>query len=110
MFESLNTKRTVMDGIDTEGMEFKRLKDVVNTTVQCKGFFFMPDKLGEGEQVVVVTDTFLLNMPKRAVAQFKQIRNTPEMLEAVLDGKLSIEVHDMVKTKRGATIAYDLIG
>ena len=110
MFESLNKKRTVMEGVDTEGMSFKKLKDFTNTTIEVKGFFFTPDRMGEGEQVVVVTDTCLVNMPKRAVMQFKQIESNPEMLDAVLQGMLSIEVHDMVKTKKGATIQYELKG
>jgi len=110
MFESLNRKNTVMEGISTEGMEFKKLKDFVNTTIECKGFFFTTNTINNEKQVVVVSQTCLINMPKRAVAQFETIENNPEMLKAVLDGKLTIEVHDMVKTKVGATVAYDLKG
>lgn len=110
MFESLNRKRTVMEGVETDEMEFKKLRDFTNQTIPCKGFFFTKNKLDDGLQVVVVTDTCLVNMPNRAVEQFITIRDNAEMLKAVLDGKLSIEVHDMVKTKRGATIAYELKG
>ena len=110
MFESLNRKRTIMENVDTEGMEFKKLRDVTNTTVQCKGFFFTKNRFTGERQVVVVTDTCLLNMPARAVAQFEKIEETPKMLEAVLEGKLRIEIHDEVKTRQGATIQYELKG
>lgn len=110
MFESLNKKRTVMEGVNTEGMEFKKLKDFLNTTLPCKGFFFTVNKFTGELQAVVVTDTALVNMPRRAVAQFTKIQDSPALLAAVLDGKLSIEVHDMVKTKQGATVEYILVG
>lgn len=110
MFESLNKKRTIMEGVDTEGMSFHKLKDFTNTTLPCRGFFFTEDKLSGGQQVVVITDTCLVNMPKRAVAQFQKITDNEQMLNAVLEGKLSIEVHDMVKTRTGATIQYELKG
>ena len=110
MFESLNAKRTVMEGVDTSEMKFHKLKDFANSTIPCRGFFFTEDKLSGGQQVVVVTDTCLVNMPKRAVKQFEKIVANEQMLDAVLEGKLSIEVKDMVKTKTGATIDYKMIG
>lgn len=110
MFESLNKKSTVMEGINTEDMKFHKLKDFVNSTIEVKGFFFTTSEIG-GEQVVVVTSDCLVNMPKRAVEQFHQIRDNDEMLNAVLQGKLSIEVGEMVKTKSGtATVLYKLVG
>jgi len=110
MFESLNKKRTVMEDVDTDGMEFKKLRDFVNTDIPCRGFFFTVNKFTGEMQTVIVTDTCLVNMPKRAYEQFKIIEQTPAMLNALLDGKLTISVHDMVKTKRGSTIAYELKG
>lgn len=110
MFESLNRKTTVMPGISTEGMRFHKLKEFANSTIQCKGFFFTKDTLSGGQQVVVVTDTCLVNMPKRAVAQFEVIMENDAMLAAVLEGKLFIEVGDIVKTRNGATIQYNFKG
>lgn len=110
MFESLNKKRTVMESVNTEEMEFKKLRDFINTNIPCKGFFFTVNKFTGEMQTVVVTDTCLVNMPRRAYEQFKTIEQTPEMLNAVLEGKLTIAVHDMVKTRAGATVQYELIG
>lgn len=110
MFESLNRKRTIMENVNTEGMEFKKLRDFINTELPCRGFFFTANKITGEMQVVVVTDTCLVNMPRRAYEQFKTIEETPEMLKAVLEGKLTIAVHDMVKTRAGATVQYELVG
>ena len=110
MFESLNRKRTVMEGIETKGMEYKKLKDFKNQTVKVYGFFFTESEMS-GRQVVVVGEKCLINMPKRAIAQFETIENNPEMLNAVLNGGLSIEVHDEQVVKGGnKTILYDLVG
>ena len=110
MFESLNRKNTVMPGINTEGMSYRKLKEFRNSTVEVKGFFFTNNQKS-GEQVVVVSETCLINMPKRAVEQFRTIEATPEMLEAVLNGRLSLEVHDEVMTRQGnSTILYDMVG
>ena len=110
MFESLNKKRTVMEGVETQDMEYRKLKYFKNSTLKTKGFFFTESSMS-GRQVVVVGEEYLINMPKRAIEQFEKIENTPEMLEAVLDGKLSIEVHDEQVTRNGnKTILYDLKG
>lgn len=110
MFESLNKKRTIMEGVETEGMEFKKLKDFLNTDIPVKGFFFTTNRISGELQVVVVTENCLVNMPRRAVEQFKKIEENTAMLNAVLDGKLTIEVGDMVKTKQGATVQYNFKG
>lgn len=110
MFESLNKKRTIMEGVETEGMEFKKLKDFLNTDIPVKGFFFTTNRISGELQVVVVAENCLVNMPRRAVEQFKKIEENTAMLNAVLDGKLTIEVGDMVKTKQGATVQYNFKG
>lgn len=110
MFESLNKKKTLMEGVTTENMEFHKLKEFINTTIPCRGFFFTINKQTGERQVVVVSDTCMVNMPKRAVVQFEQIYDTPDMLDAVLRGELSIVVHEEVKTRLGSTVLYDLAG
>lgn len=110
MFESLNKKRTVMDGVDTQDMEYRKLKEFKNQTLRVKGFFFTESSMS-GKQVVVVGEDYLINMPKRAIEQFETILNTPEMLNAVLNGELSIAVHDEQTTRGGnKTILYELVG
>lgn len=110
MFESLNKKRTVMEGVDTQEMEYKKLKEFKNSKISVRGFFFTESSMS-GRQVVVVGDKYLINMPKRAIEQFETIQNTPEMLTAVLNGGLTIEVHDEQVTRGGnKTILYDLVG
>ena len=89
-FENLNLRRTVKEGIDTNEMEFRPLKDYY------------------GEQVVVVGETTLINMPKRAVEQFKQIASDEDAVKAVLDGHLIIDEIKMAETKNGTTTIYKL--
>lgn len=105
MFNELNRRATVKDGIDTRSMEFKPLKDFCGTKIQVDGFFFTEGRYGT--QVVVVGNGHLINMPKRAAEQFEVIANNPEMLDAVLAGKLEIKNIEMLSTKNGQTVAYD---
>lgn len=106
MFEKLNVRRTVADGVNTERLPFKKLAEMPDTTLNVKGFFFTDGKYGK--QVVVVTDHALVNMPKRAVSQFEQIENDDLMLQAVLNGGLEIVVEKEVVTRTGTTVKYTL--
>lgn len=105
-FENLNLRRTVKEGIDTNEMEFRPLKDYCGESIHCNGFFFTDGKYGE--QVVVVGETALINMPKRAVEQFKQIASDEEAVKAVLEGHLIIDEIKMAETKNGTTTIYKL--
>lgn len=105
MFEELNRRATVKDGIDTQDMEFKPLKDFCGAKIKVDGFFFTEGRYGT--QVVVVGNGYLINMPKRAAEQFEKIAENPKMLDAVLAGKLEIKNIKMLDTKNGQTVAYD---
>lgn len=105
-FEKFNLRRTVKEGIDTNDMEFKPLKDYCGETVKCNGFFFTDGKYGE--QVVIVGETTLINMPKRAVEQFKQISADDNAVKAVLNGELVLTDIKMADTKNGKTTLYKL--
>ena len=107
MFDKLNARRTVREGIDTDSMEFVKLQEYLGQTIKADGFFFTDGKFGE--QVVVVANGTLVNMPQRAVKQFKAIEENEEMLHATLTGHLGIEVTKMVKTKNGETVSYKLV-
>ena len=108
MFNELNNgRKSVKDGIDTKSMEFAPISNFVGKTVKVDGFFFT--KKGKyGEQVVVVGNGYLVNMPKRAVEQFKLIYNDDTMLNAVLDGKLCLTDIKPISTNNGDTTAYTL--
>lgn len=105
MFAELNTYRmTVKEGIDTQNMEFKALKEFCGHDFVVDGFFFSEGKFGK--QVVVVGEGYLINMPNRAVEAFEKIEADKNMLQAVLDGHLGIKDIKMVDTKNGTTAAY----
>lgn len=110
MFKNLNntnTRNTVRIDVDTQTMEFAPIKDFIGQTVKVDGFFFT--KKGRyGEQVVVVGNNKLINMPKRAVEQFKTIYNDDELLNAVLEGHLAITKILPLTTKNGTTTIYEL--
>lgn len=110
MFDKLNksaNKQTVREGIDTDNMEFTGLKTFIGKTVKVDGFFFT-SKGNYGKQVVVVGNGYKINMPKRAVESFEAIANDPDMLKAVLDGKLELINIAPVTAKNGNdTVAYE---
>ena len=111
MFEDLNKNesiKTVRDGIETDGMKFVPLKDFLGKSIKVDGFFFTKSKYGE--QVVVVGEGSLINIPKRYVEQFKAIRDNKEKLEAVLAGKLSLGNITAIDSKNGKTVIFDFIG
>lgn len=105
-FSKFNKKHTVKDGINTENMEFKPLKDFCGKTIPVDGFFFTDGRFGK--QAVVVGNGCLINMPARAVEQFEEIAADNDLVEAVLNGELLITDIKMVDTRNGRTTAYTL--
>lgn len=109
-FENLNRKNTVREGIDTTILEFKPLKDFLGQTIRCDGFFFNEGKFGRQVVVVgtnIVNETFLINMPARAVEQFDKINENESALNAMLEGKMCIKDIKMKDTKNGTTTIYN---
>lgn len=107
MFKELNNYvSTVREGIDTSEMEFKPLKDFCGKNLIVDGFFFTDGKFGE--QVVVVANGYLVNMPQRATEVFNNIKKDEKLLNAVLNRHLMITKIHMVDTKNGTTAAYTL--
>lgn len=107
MFNELNrNNRTVKPSIDTKNMEFKPLKSFIGRKINVDGFFFTKGKYGE--QVVVVGNGYLINMPSRSVEQFKFIENNNEMVEAMFNNHLCIIDIEEADTKNGKTTIYKL--
>ena len=108
MFEKFNKSftNTVREDIDTDDMEFVKLKEFEGKSIKVDGFFFT--KGDYGKQVVVVGNGKKINMPERAVEMFEQIRNDQEMLQAVLDGHLLITNIEPKKAKKGNTYTFEL--
>lgn len=102
-----NTRNTVREGINTENMEFRPLKEFIGSEIHVDGFFFTT-KGKYGKQVVVVGNGSLINMPKRAVDVFEEIAKDDEKLQAVLDGHLKLTDLKTIETKNGKTTAYTL--
>lgn len=105
-FDSLNksSKKTVRDGISTEGMEFKNLKDFVGQTLSVDGFFFTDSKYGR--QVVVVASGVCINIPKRYTEDFEMIRDNDDALKTMMDGHLQLKDIEAVESKNGKTVAF----
>lgn len=89
MFEKFNLTNTIMEGVNIADMEFRPLKDFAGMKVKVEGFYFN-NKGQFGEQLVVIGNGYQINMPKRAVKDFKEIANNKAMLNAVLSGHLMI--------------------
>lgn len=106
MFEALNVKRmTVREGVDTDNMDFKPIREFVGQEIKVDGFFFTTGG-HYGKQVVVVGNGYLINMPKRAVETFEQVANNEAMLKAVLDGHMKIVDIKPIQTKNGDSTGY----
>ena len=108
MFEKFNKSyaNTIKEGIDTDNMEYCKLKEFEGKTIKVDGFFF--SKGDYGKQVVVIGNGKKINMPERAVEMFEEIRNNEEMLKAVLDGHLLITNIAPKKAKKGNTYTFEL--
>lgn len=108
-FEKFNkAKRTVNDKINTDELEFMPLKDFINEEVQVWGFFFTEGDYGK--QVVLVSKDALINMPSRAVADFEEMANDNEIVDAIINGELTLHVGDIIKAKkkgRKDTVAFE---
>ena len=87
MFEKFNLTNTIREGVDISEMEFKPLADFAGMKIKVEGFYFN-NKGFFGEQLVVIGNGYQINMPKRAVKDFKEIANNKTMLNAVLSGTL----------------------
>ena len=117
MFESLNkaTVRTVKEGINTDDMDFVALYDkkrglwpeAVGRELPVDGFFFTESKKYR-KQVVVITLGYKVNLPKRYVETFEEIRDNKDMLEAVLAGKLKLTNIKEIDSANGKTAAFTL--
>lgn len=109
MFEQLNrnSNAVLKENAKLEEMDFIKLREFIGKEITVDGFFFTNGEFGE--QVVVVSDSFKINMPARAVEQFKAISESEEMRNAVLEGHLAITGIKELKAKRGKTIVYTLI-
>lgn len=106
MFNEMNTKRTIKEGLDLSQMQFVKLKELEGRNLHVDGYFFTRGDYGE--QVVVVAEGLKVNMPARAVDQFREIDHNPDMVKAILEGHLMITDIAESKTKKGITTAYKL--
>lgn len=104
MFKEKNLRKaTVNERINTKGMEFHPLKEFLGQNVRIFGYFFTDGKFGK--QVVAVTETELINLPKRYTEDFEKL--TDEEIEAVKDGALVLANIRQIDTKNGTAIAFD---
>lgn len=104
LFEQFNRVSTVKEGIDLGSMEFKKLRDFAGQDVHVDGFFFTRSKFGE--QVVVVGNGYKINMPGRAVEDFKKMSGNKELLNAILSGHLMITSIVVRSGPRGESVSY----
>ncbi len=108
MFNEMNNQvQTVRDGINTEKMEFKKLREFIGQEVKVDGFFISNGGL-YGESVTVIGNGYKINMPKRAVKQFTEIKQDSEKLKAVLEGHLKLTDINTKATPKGVAVIYTL--
>lgn len=106
MFEKFNKNvKTIREGVNTDDMEFVKLEEFIGQTVKVDGFFFTEGNYGE--QVVVVGNGYLINMPTRCVEDFHEIEGEEKMLYAVLNGHLALTNIREKQAKAGMTTIFD---
>lgn len=107
MFKELNksSKHTVRDGIKTDEMSFKALKEFSGQKIKVDGFFFTEGKYGK--QTVIIGNGAKINIPKRYTPDFEAIRDDDAKLSAVLAGKLLLgNIHEG-DSSNGKTVYFD---
>ena len=112
-FESMNhNKKTMKDGLNLDQMgDFVSWKNYIGQDICVDGFFFTKTKYGD--QVVIVghsaqiPDIKKINIPKRFVEPFKQIRDNDEALEQVIAGKLVLANVRELDSENGHTGTFD---
>lgn len=106
-FNKLNTMRANgvrRDGINTDGYEFRPLKDFIGKRIFVDGFFFTTGKFGE--QVVVIGNGCNINMPARACEEFKSILADEELVNGIMAGELVLDDIANKTTKNGTTVVW----
>ena len=108
MFSELNSQvKTVRDGVEIDNMEYKKLREFIGKEIPVDGFFINNGGM-YGPSVTVIGCGCKINMPKRAVKQFEEIKGNAELLNAVLEGHLKITDIKTQATKLGVAVVYTL--
>lgn len=104
MFNEKNlVRKTVNESIDTKTLPFMSLKDFIGRDIRVWGYFFTNGKYGE--QVVVVGEGVLINLPKRYTEIFKGWSN--EEVEAIKNGNMVLKNIRVIDTNNGTTVTFD---
>ena len=109
MFDEMNYQKTVAEDVDTDSMEFKKLKEFIGQEIILRGFFFTNSKKGYGKQVVCVSNDYKINMPNHAVALFERIASNTEMVTALCAGKAKLTNIEEKDTNKGnPTVIFEI--
>lgn len=101
-----NGRSLRMEGLNTEGWAFKKIKEFIGETVPVKGYYITKGKFGD--QCVVCGNGVLINMPDRAVEEFESIFADETNKNLLLAGKISLKNIKVLDTKSGTTTGYDI--
>lgn len=103
-FTQFNKRTTVMPGLNTDGMQFTKLRDHIGEELPVKGFFFTEGRFGK--QVTIITDNCLVDMPARAVTVFELMAEDQGALEDIFAGRLIITDIKEVSGGYGTYVGY----
>lgn len=99
--------KVTMDGVNTDGMEFKKISEFIGKEVPVKGYFFTKGRYGE--QIVIITTDCLINMPGRSADEFRSIFADANNLSSLMAGKIKLTNIQFSDTKSGTkTVIYDI--
>lgn len=109
MFENFNKRHLSTMGIDmNDNAEFHKLAEYVGESLQIHGFIITSGgKFGKSVAVAIDNKTFV-SLPKRYVEEFESF--TPEQIEAVCEGKLTLGNIRTLESKNGDTVVFDYVG
>lgn len=101
--EKNNGKRTVNESIkDLDKMDFKAVKEFIGQDIVPCGYFFTTGKFGK--QVVIVTRSCKLNVPKRYTEWFEGLSDDER--EAFINEKCMMKDIHMQDTPNGQTVSW----
>lgn len=87
----------------TKGYTYKKLEELYkeygkDMTYPVRALYINESKK-YGKSAVAVTDGFFISLPNHTVPDIEEIINTPELVDSINAGNVSITIHDYYSTK-----------
>ena len=102
LVEDLNNGVRKFDYEMTEKHEYKKLEELYKENqegVYIVRMFYTNKKSMYGENEVVVTDDYIINLPKHLTEKVEEIINNDEYIELIHNGKFAFNIYEYEYTQ-----------